>query len=67
MYMKNQEKAIEIIQKLPRGTKKSISEETGLSFNTVCRFFKGKNTELKTSQLIINKLTQIEVSCNQFF
>ena len=64
--MKNYEKANEIVQKMPRGTKKVISEKTGLSFNTVCRFFKGKKTEIKTSQLITKSLVEIENDYNSF-
>lgn len=64
--MKNYEKANEIVQKLPRGTKKIIAENTGLSFNTVCRYFKGMKTEIKTSQLITKKLIEIENEYNSF-
>lgn len=63
--MKNSENAKSIVQKLPRGVKKCIAENTGLSYNTVCRFFNGKRTEIKTVKLIINDLKKIETDYNQ--
>ncbi|SNA88299.1 hypothetical protein [Flavobacterium psychrophilum] len=63
--MKNSENAKAIVQNLPRGVKKCIAENTGLSYNTVCRFFKGKRTEIKTSKLITENLRNIEKEYNE--
>ena len=65
--MKKTESAKTIVQNLPRGVKKCIAEDTGLSFNTVCRFFKGLRVELKTSRLIMESLKQIEQEYNENF
>lgn len=62
--MKNSEKAKAIVQNLPRGVKKCLAENTGLSYNTVCRFFKGERTEIKTSKLITENLKVIEKEYN---
>ena len=63
--MKNSENAKAIVQTLPRGVKKYIAENTGLSYNTVCRFFNGKRTEIKTSKLITENLRNIEKEYNE--
>jgi|GEM_PF-7061792 len=58
--MKNLENVKAIVENLPRGVKKCIAENTGLSYNTVCRFFNGHKTGLKTSILITDNLKKIE-------
>jgi hypothetical protein len=63
--MKNSESAKTIVQNLPRGVKKCIAEDTGLSYNTVCRYFKGLRTELKTARSILDSLKRIEQEYNE--
>lgn len=51
--MQINEKISELNKKLPRGSKKYISETTGLDIRTVINFFQLKPVRLETSNKII--------------
>lgn len=57
--MKDNQNVKGIEEKLPRGAKKVISENTGLSYNTVCSFFKNKKTSIQTDRKIKMELKKI--------
>lgn len=57
--MKQTENMSLIEKKLPRGAKKVIAENTGLSYNTVCRFFKNKKTSIQTDRKIKVQINEI--------
>ncbi|AND63642.1 hypothetical protein AX766_04225 [Flavobacterium covae] len=63
--MKTFEEAKRMVENLPRGTKKRIAEITGLSPNTVYRFFNGLKTEYNTVSKIIESLKEIEIVCKK--
>lgn len=50
--MKVNQNLNQIEQKLPRGFKKAIADSTGLSYNTVCSYFKNKKTSIVTHRKI---------------
>lgn len=62
--MKNSEHLKVIEKKLPRGSKKIIAETTGLSYHTVCRFFKSNKSCINTKRLITSQIRIILTECN---
>jgi transcriptional regulator with XRE-family HTH domain len=51
--MQSKEKIIELNKKLPHGARKKIADESGLSLNTVARYFRGEKVNFTTEVLII--------------
>lgn len=55
--MQSNKKITQLEQKLPRGAKKVIAKKTGLSYNTVVRYFKGIAVSFETEMKIVNEST----------
>lgn len=55
--MQSNKKIKQLEQKLPRGSKKVISKKTGLSYNTIVRYFKGHDVSFETESKIIAEAT----------
>lgn len=55
--MQSNKKITQLEQKMPRGAKKVIAKKTGLSYNTVVRYFKGYEVSFETESKIITEAT----------
>ena len=55
--MQSNKKINQLEQKLPRGAKKAIAKKTGLSYNTIVRYFKGYDVSFETEFKIIIETT----------
>ncbi len=55
--MQSNKKITQLEQKLPRGAKKVIAKKTGLSYNTIVRYFKGNEVSFDTESKIVNEAT----------
>jgi hypothetical protein len=55
--MQSNKKTTHLENKLPRGAKRIISRKTGLTYNTVCRFFNGHDVSFETEVKIVKEAT----------
>lgn len=65
--MQINEKIKELNKKLPRGSKKRISEKTNLDIRTVIKFFQLKPVKLENVYKIINASNEILEEINNQF
>lgn len=57
--MKVSQNLKQLEEKLPRGFKKVIANNTGLSYNTVCSYFKNRKTSIHTDRKIRREIASI--------
>ncbi|SHG32814.1 hypothetical protein [Flavobacterium johnsoniae] len=55
--MQSNKKYTQLGNKLPRGSKRLIARKTGLTYNTVCRFFNGCDVSFETEVKIVREVT----------
>lgn len=55
--MQSNKKTTQLENKLPRGSKRIIARKTGLTYNTVCRFFNGHDMSFETEMKIVKEAT----------
>ena len=55
--MQSNKKITQLEQKMPRGSKKIIAKKTGLSYNTIVRYFGGYNVSFETESKIVQEAT----------
>lgn len=55
--MQSNKKNTQLENNLPRGSKKLIARKTGLTYNTVCRFFNGCDVSFETEVKIVKEAT----------